>query len=178
MKRINVVGTSGSGKSHFSSRLAAKLGVPYIEMDAVFWLPNWQHLELEDFIATLKPLLEQESWVLDGNQSKTNSFKWQYVDTIVWLDYGFWHTFKQILFRSVKRAYTKEEVWPGTGNKESFRRNFFSSDSVVLWMLSNYWKTRKKYAKLFNSPATQAISCIRLSSPRQAEAFLAGALVD
>ena len=49
MKRINVVGTSGSGKSHFSSRLAAKLGVPYIEMDAVFWLPNWQHLELEDF---------------------------------------------------------------------------------------------------------------------------------
>ena len=60
MKRINVIGTSGSGKSHFSNRLATKLNVPYIEMDAMFWLPNWQYLELEDFIAALKPLLEQE----------------------------------------------------------------------------------------------------------------------
>lgn len=175
MKRINVIGTSGSGKSHFSNRLATKLNVPYIEMDAVFWLPNWQYLELEDFIAALKPLLEQESWVLDGNQSKTNSFKWQYVDTIVWLDYGFFRTFKQILVRSIKRAYSKQEVWQGTGNKESFTRNFFSSDSVVLWMLNNYWKTKKKYAKLFSSPSTQEIKCVRITSPKQAEEFLANA---
>ena len=175
MKRINVIGTSGSGKSQFSSRLATKLEIQYIEMDAIFWLPNWQHLELEDFIAVLKPLLEQESWVLDGNQSKTNSFKWQYVDTIVWLDYGFFRTFRQMLVRSVKRAYSKQEVWQGTGNKESFRRNFFSSDSVVLWMLHNYWKTKKKYAKLFSNPPAPEIKYVRITSPKQAEEFLANA---
>lgn len=35
--KINVVGTSGSGKSTFSRRLAAQLAIPYIEMDALFW---------------------------------------------------------------------------------------------------------------------------------------------
>ena len=172
MKRINVIGTSGSGKSHFSRRLADKLDIPYIEMDAVFWLPNWNHLSTDDFLSELKTLMEQKAWVLDGNQSKTNELKWQYVDTIVWLDFGFFRTFKQILTRSFKRAYSQEEIWAGTGNRESFRRNFFSSDSVVLWMLQNYWKTKRKYTKLFASNLANSVRLVRIKSPQQAEMFL------
>ena len=175
MKRINVIGTSGSGKTHFSCRLARKLAIPHIEMDAVFWLPNWNYLGTEDFLVKLKSILEEEAWVLDGNQSKTNSLKWQYVDTIVWLDFGFFHTLKQTLFRSFRRAYTKEEIWVGTGNCESFRRNFFSSDSVVLWMLRNYWKTKRKNATLFSSELANSVRLVHIQSPKEAEAFLANA---
>ncbi len=173
MKKINVIGTSGSGKSHFSRLLAEKLGIPYIEMDAVFWLPNWNHLATQDFLNELKPMLEQEAWVLDGNQSKTNHLKWQYVDTIIWLDFTFLLTFKQILLRSFNRAYTKQEIWAGTGNNESFKRNFFSSRSVVLWMLQNYWKTKRKYTKLFASELANHVELVRITSPNQAELFLA-----
>lgn len=175
MKRINVIGTSGSGKSHFSRRLARKLGVPCIEMDAVFWLPDWEHLETDDFLSQLQSLLAQDAWVLDGNQSKTNALKWQYVDTIIWLDYPFFHTFKQILFRSFKRSWSKQELWAGTGNTESFRRNFLSSDSVILWMLQNYWKTKQKYTKLFASELRDKVKFVHIKSPKQAELFLANA---
>ncbi|MBQ4831604.1 adenylate kinase [Alteromonas sp. MMG017] len=175
MKRINVIGTSGSGKSHFSRRLADKLNIPYIEMDAVFWLPNWEHLGTKEFLFKLESLMGQETWVLDGNQSKTNELKWQYVDTIVWLDFGFFHTLKQMLTRSFKRAYSKEEIWVGTGNCESFRRNFFSSESVVLWMLQNYWKTKQKYAELFASELAKSVTLVHIKSPKQAEMFLASA---
>ncbi|KPZ57294.1 Shikimate kinase [Pseudoalteromonas sp. P1-13-1a] len=175
MNRINVIGTSGSGKSHFSRRLAEKLDVPYIEMDAIFWLPNWEHLETKDFLLELQSLMEQKKWVLDGNQSKTNTLKWRYVDTIVWLDYSFFHTFKQILFRSLKRSWSKQEIWEGTGNRESFRRNFLSSKSVILWMLQNYWKTKQKYTKLFVSELADSVKVIRIKSPKQAELFLANA---
>lgn len=48
MKRINVIGTSGSGKSTFSRMLATTLGYPYIEMDAMFWQPNWQESSNDD----------------------------------------------------------------------------------------------------------------------------------
>ena len=41
MKRINVVGTSASGKSTFSKALAQKLGLSYIELDDLFWLDDW-----------------------------------------------------------------------------------------------------------------------------------------
>ncbi|MDW1988695.1 AAA family ATPase, partial [Vibrio sp. 811] len=37
MKRINVIGSSGSGKSTFAKALAQKLDVTHIEMDKLFW---------------------------------------------------------------------------------------------------------------------------------------------
>jgi adenylate kinase family enzyme len=175
MKRINVIGTSGSGKSHFSKCLADRLAVPYIEMDALFWLPNWTPSSTEDFLELLAQHLSGDTWVLDGNQSATNALKWQYVDTIIWLDYSFFRTFKQIVLRSFQRAYSKKELWKNTGNKETFRRNFLSKDSVILWMLKNYLNTKKKYSKLFNSqcPEHEHISMIRLTSPKDTARFLA-----
>jgi len=40
--RINVVGTSGVGKSTLARHLAGRLAVPYIEMDRLYWRENWQ----------------------------------------------------------------------------------------------------------------------------------------
>ena len=39
--RINIVGTSGSGKTTFAKSLAQILTYEYIEMDQLFWGPNW-----------------------------------------------------------------------------------------------------------------------------------------
>ncbi|MBN0386682.1 (d)CMP kinase, partial [Pseudomonas aeruginosa] len=39
---INVVGTSGSGKSTLARRLAHRLELPWIELDRLYWRPNWQ----------------------------------------------------------------------------------------------------------------------------------------
>ena len=40
MKRIAVIGTSCSGKTHFSKRLAACLDIPHVELDALYWGPD------------------------------------------------------------------------------------------------------------------------------------------
>lgn len=172
MKKINVIGTSGSGKSHFSKRLAKKLDIPYIEMDAILWQPDWQQLENAAFLLAIQEIVSQPSFVLDGNHSKTSSIKWSAIDTIIWLDLGFWRTFLQVLMRSIKRAHTQQEIWEGTGNKESFRRNFFTSKSVILWMLKNYWKTKSKYRILFKEKSSSNITLVRLTSRADVEAFL------
>ncbi|MEF1262939.1 (d)CMP kinase, partial [Vibrio harveyi] len=86
MKRINVVGSSASGKSTFSKQLAMKLGVTYIEMDRLFWLPDWKELDDETFFDKVVDVTQQDAWVLDGNYSRTQPYKWQRVDTIIWLD--------------------------------------------------------------------------------------------
>lgn len=83
MKRINVVGSSGSGKSTFSKRLAMKLGVTYIEMDRLFWLPDWKELDDETFFDKVVDVTQQEFWEGTGNRE---SFRKAFLskDSVIW----------------------------------------------------------------------------------------------
>ncbi len=173
MKRINVIGSSGSGKTTFSRRLAERLGCEHIEMDALFWCPDWQQPDDDQFFDRIEAATAGSNWVLDGNYSRSMALKWQHVDTVIWLDYGFWRTFRQLMIRSVTRAMSDEELWPGTGNTESFRQTFFSRESILLWMISNYRRKRRQNQQLMRSKTWSHIRFIRLRSPRQAAALLA-----
>ncbi|MDB4837168.1 adenylate kinase [Marinomonas sp.] len=172
MKRINVVGTSGSGKSTFSRLLADKLDYPCIEMDAMFWKPNWQESTDEEFFPKLKKRLDQDTWVLDGNFNRTVAIKWKNVDTVVWIDYSFPRTVYQAVKRALIRSLTKQELWENTGNVEQFRKSFFSKKSIILWTLRNYKKVRIRYLTAFNDSNYQHIEFVRISSPKMARAYL------
>jgi adenylate kinase family enzyme len=66
--RINVVGTSGNGKTTFSRALAARLGVPYVELDALNHGPNWAEASDEDFRRRVAAAIQgRDGWVVDGN---------------------------------------------------------------------------------------------------------------
>ena len=60
LKRINVVGTSGSGKSTFSKNIARKLNAPYIQLDELFWNPNWKESSDEDFFPKVEKALSSD----------------------------------------------------------------------------------------------------------------------
>lgn len=172
MKKINVVGTSGSGKSTFSHMLAARLNYPYLEMDAMFWKPNWQESSDEEFFAKLDSALSQEKWVLDGNYNRTVDIKWADVDHVIWIDYPFSRTIYQAIKRAFIRSITKTELWDKTGNVETFRKSFFSRDSVILWTLKTYNRNRVRYIEMFNDPKYRHIKFVRLKSPKIAKKFI------
>lgn len=169
--KINVVGTSGSGKSTFARALAEVLDYPYIEMDAIFWGKDWYEPPDEIFFSDLKTAIEAKNWVLDGNYTRTIEIKWKDVDQVIWIDYGFLRTLYQAVKRALSRAVSKKELWPGTGNRESFRR-LFSKDSIVLWMLKTYHSKRTRYLSMMRDSAYDHIEFIQLRSPKEAAAFL------
>ena len=109
LKKINIVGTSGCGKSPFGRNLADVLSVEYIEMDALFWGKDWAWLSDEEFFPKLATALEKDAWVLDGNYTRTTPIKWGNVDTVIWLDFSFCRTMFQALKRAVLRSITKKE---------------------------------------------------------------------
>lgn len=170
--RINVVGTSGSGKSTFAKDLAARLGYPYVEMDQIFWKPNWQWSEDAEFFARLKTALAQPNWVLDGNYTRTVPIKWDRVDQVIWLDLSFARTLTQAISRALRRAWTKQELWAGTGNRESFRRSFLSKHSIIWWTITTHAENRRSYERYMNDPRYSRIQFVRLRSRRETESYL------
>ncbi len=173
MNRINVVGTSGSGKSSFSKSLAEKLGYPYIQLDQLFWLPNWQESADEEFLVKIATALDRPTWVLDGNYKRTIQVKWKDVDTVIWLDYTFGITLWRAIKRALTRIVSKKEAWPNTGNVETWSR-LFSRESVVLWTIKTHHRNRRVHVKYMQEPQFQHITFYRFRKPKEALDFLKG----
>lgn len=172
-QRINVVGTSASGKTTFSKALAQKMAVPHIEMDVLFWKSDWQESSNAEFFAKLEPHLQAKSWVLDGNYTRTTHLKWRQVDLVIWLDYGFGRNLYQSVSRTIKRLISGTALWEGTNNVESFQRAFLSVDSsIIWWMIKTHGKNQRKYQQMMANPQFAHIRFVRLTSPKAARKFL------
>lgn len=172
MKKINIIGTSASGKSTFSELLATELDYPLIEMDRLFWKANWQESSDEEFFSELQQAMAGKTWVLDGNYSRTNFIKWPNVDTVIWIDYSFGRTVFQAFKRAISRIVNKTELWGKKGNVETFRRTFCSKKSIILWTLTNYWSNKKRYENLFLDPNLSHINFIKITNPKMANTFI------
>ncbi|MCO5142958.1 MAG: adenylate kinase [Oligoflexia bacterium] len=171
-RRINVIGSSASGKSTIAQLIAKKLELPYLEMDKLFWEPNWKEPKDEVFFSRLSKAIEGSEWVLDGNYNRTLNIKWQRVEAIVWIDYSFFRTFLQAFQRAFIRALHKKELWEGTGNKESFRKSFFSKNSIILYSIKNYKKMRNRYLELKRDKKYEHIRFIQLRNPKEVNKFI------
>jgi len=173
MNRINVVGITGSGKTTFSRELAEVLSIPYVQMDQLFWKRDWQEPSDEEFVPKIRDVVKSDAWVLDGNyHGRTCTIKWNRADTVVWLDYGFFTTFLQLLKRSILRASTGEELWPNTGNRESFRKAFFDKSSILLWFLKYYKSNHVRYSSIMRSNEFPNVRFVRIGSRKEAKRFL------
>lgn len=175
MKRINVIGTSGSGKTTFSKKLARKLGLAYIELDELFWLDDWKESSNEIFFEKLKNKIDRvelQGYVIDGNYTRTQAIKWKNIDTVIWLDFPFYLNLIQSVKRTVIRLISQEKLWSNSDNKETLS-NALSRDSIILWMIKTHAKNLKKYSVLINDPRYSHIRFIRLRSRKQTRKFLA-----
>jgi len=173
LTRFNIIGTSGSGKTTFGQQLASTLSLPFVELDALFWKADWQQSGIEEFSGRVGNAVDQPQWVVDGNYSRVRQITWQRVECVVWLDFRFSVVFRRSLTRAIKRARSGQELWPGTGNIETFRKTFFSSDSILLWMLRQYSRNRRRFNALMEDHQYRNIHFVRLKSPGDAASFIA-----
>lgn len=167
MVRINVIGTSGSGKTTFGKKLAETLNMPFVELDAIFWGPDWGFPDDEVFFRKLASALEGENWVPDGNYTRIIPLKWDNIDTVIWLDFSF----IRILYQAVTRIFTREKLWDDTGNRETLRK-LSSRDSIILWTIKTFQCNRIKFSGYMESDKYNKIQFIRLKSPGQAKNLL------
>lgn len=170
LRRVIVLGTSGSGKTTFARKLSKLLGAKYIELDAINWLANWQERDPDEF----KRLVDQETrsgeWVLDGNYSRVREMTWRRATALIWLNYPFSINFYRSVSRTVRRVISREVLY--SGNRESFRQSFLSRDSIIFWVLKTYRRRRRQYSELLQQDEWRDKEIFVFTRPREAEDFL------
>lgn len=169
MERINVIGTSCSGKTTLARTIAARLDLPYVELDALFWGPDWTPVSDELFRERVTGAAAGEQWVIDGSYSKIRPITWGRADTIVWLDYPMPLVLGRWARRTIRRIRSGEEFWPGTGNRESIG-NAFRRGGLLWWILRTHRSRRARtLASLRERPS---LDFVRLRSPAETDAWL------
>ena len=151
MENIFVVGTSGSGKSTLGKYLANKLNYRYLELDALFWLPNWTKRDS----AELKSLIEAEQskpggLVLDGNTLSKGAVISE-GDVLIFLDYSRALIVSRVLRRTIKRVLFRTELWSGNREEGKF---LFSRDpdvNPVLWAFKTHYRRQAEYLQLIET---------------------------
>ena len=168
---IVVYGPACSGKSTVARQVAQSIGVPHIELDAVFWQPSWIEKPLEEFRAEVSALLSRyvDGWVFDGNYSRVRDIILPMADTVVWLRPPFRVAFWRLLKRTIVNCWNRELLW-GT-NRESWRLEFFSSDSLLLYQVT-HWRRYDKIIRRDLKEIMHQASLLELHSSKEVDSFL------
>jgi len=173
--RIQVVGPSCSGKTTLAAELAQRFALEFVELDALFWEPNWQEPDREVFARKVKEAIAAPGWVLAGNYtSRAASIVWPVVETIVWLDFPLRTTLPRIVLRSRRRWRAKELLW-GT-NYERFwpqLKVWSPADSLLAYNIRHGREFRRRLEDASRDPAWAHIRWVRLRSPKAAGRWLA-----
>lgn len=172
--RVSVIGTSGSGKTTFAHALAQRLGVAHIQLDAINWQADWIDLSTHDvaeFRRRVAVAAAGEAWVCCGNYGTVRPLVQARMTHLVWLDYPRALVMARVLKRSFHRAWTGDELWPGTGNRETFAR-WLSSEHPIRWAWDTYRRRKRDYTAMFANPALAHIEKHRVQRPWEAEALI------
>ena len=169
LRRFVVVGSSGSGKTTLGRRIAARLDLPFVELDAIHWGPNWKPPTEEDFRSRVAEALSGETWVADGNYGKARDITWGRAQALVWLDYRLAVCLARVFVRTVRRVGTRERLW--NDNVETLRGQL-APDGLIPYTIRKHKGRRERYATLVRDPAYRHLKVYRLRSPREARRWL------
>ncbi len=168
--RVVVVGTTCCGKTTFARRLAKALAVPHIELDALYWLPDWTAREESRLRNLVREALAGERWVIDGNYGRLQDLIFGRATMLIWLNYSFPRVLIRGLKRTINRSLTGEAIY--AGNRESFRRAFLSKDSIPWWLITTHHRRGRRYRHLFASSAYGNLEKVEFRRPSASEKYL------
>ena len=169
-ERIVVIGSSCAGKSTFADALAAQRGCPYIELDELYWAPEWTPKPVPEFRRLVEEAAGAEAWVVAGNYSVVRPTLWTRATTIVWLNFDL----PVLLYRGFRRTLARG--LGGTvlfhGNRESLRRSFLSRESILLWIVTTYHRRRRDFEELRNGGEYGHLRWLEARNAAEADALL------
>lgn len=166
MERVVVIGNSGGGKSVLSRQLAAKLRLPYTDLDAILWRPGWQLAPVEAYQSEHARLIAQERWLLDGlGRRESLPSRLARATGVVLLDLPLWMHFWLATERQIRWMAGDLPHPPGGHSEAPPLRGMFQT----IWEVDRDWMPEIR--SLVADAERRGKRVFRLTSVEDLEAF-------
>jgi adenylate kinase family enzyme len=167
MRRVAVIASaSGNGKTTFARALAEKLGVPFVELDALVHGPGWVETPDDELRARVEPIVAGEGWVIDGAyQRKLGDLVLRSADEVVWLDLPMRVWLPRLVRRTARRVTGREQLW--NDNRETIRNVLFERDGLFAYAFRSHFRRRRVWPR-----ALAGYNTVRLRSTKEVERWL------
>jgi adenylate kinase family enzyme len=165
-KVVVMASASGNGKTTLGRQLAERLGVRFVEMDALVHGPGWVETSADELRAQVEPIVASDGWVIDGPyRGKLGDLVLDAAEVIVWLDLPMRIWLPRLIRRTARRIRGREELW--NGNKETLASAIWSRESLLLFAVRSHFRRRRIYPE-----ELAAWNVVRLRTPVEVEGFL------
>lgn len=134
-KRIIIFGRPGSGKSTFATWLARRLDLPLHHLDKHFYIENWVERDYSEFLQIQRDIVNSESWIIDGNNTRSLEMRWSKADLVLYFNVPKIICYFRIFKRFLKPNTSFDDR--ATGYPEKIR----------LSLLQYMWTFEKRVAK-------------------------------
>lgn len=168
-RRIAVVGHGG--KSTLARAVAARLGLPVVELDALFWKPGWVETGTDEFKSRVEAAIAAApgGWIVDGNYwSRLGSLVIGQVDQVIWVKMPWRVMFWRLFLRAIRRARDSRPICGE--NYETWRHTFLSRKSLLWWHITTRRTYRERGMRLLTM-IPPGVPLIELASPHDLDRF-------
>ena len=167
MRKVAVIASaSGNGGTTLGRELARRLGVPFVELDALVHGPGWVETPDDKLRAKVELIVASDGWVIDGDyQRKLGDLVLRAADTVVWLDLPMRIWLPRLIRRTVRRSIRREQLW--NSNRESLRGTIWGRESLFAWAFRSHFSCRREWPQ-----ALSHLNVIRLRKRADVERFL------
>ena len=166
-RRISIVGTTGSGKTHFARKLAERLELPICELDQLRRDVVADGPSEKSFQDRVADLAQGDEWIIDGHYRDVRHLIWSRAETVVWLNYPLRVVALQLMtrFRQKRSARGFGADQPSAlGAAASPAANEGASWTRRLGRLMRTLRERRVYGRLLRSSDYRGVQIVELRS--------------
>jgi len=132
MKKIYIIGGPGSGKTFISKVISKKTGIPFFELDNIFWKDIFKYSQKEDQLIrdkNFKEIVSRSSWIVEGSYYKWIDEGFKNADIIVILNISKIISSFRVITRSIRERYSGES-----------KASFYSIYKMIKWGIGYDYK--------------------------------------
>ena len=135
---------SGCGKTTVGRALSERLGVAFVELDALVHGPHWTETPDDVLHAQVAPIVASEGWVIDGSyRRKLGTLVLDGADTVLWLDLPIRVWLPRLIRRTARRMRGLEPLW--NDNRETLRGVLWGRESLFVYAFRSHFRRRRQY---------------------------------